>query len=210
MSDFSKIKANGVDHGLSDVKMRDNIALKELSGISSRSYSVGDYLIFDGVLYEVIQDINISDVLTINTNIESVKISDKLKHLEQSKMDNGGYIDQAVYAQNAGYATRATYADEAIQDGSGNTITSYYQQKIIHSVITIASSSWSQNENDTSIYETTVTVSGVTSSNNIHVSPAPDYIDCGVYAYSQSTDTLVFRCRSVPEVTVTINVEIQN
>lgn len=277
MSEFTKIKANGVNYGLSDKKLRDNIAVIEPSGISSNSYSIGEYLIFDGVLYKVISSIQAGDALEVFENIESVKVVDILKYLEDNKMDNGGSITNAEYATTAGTAnyattagsvenaTHATTADtatsatsastatsattaekagklsnttdigssttpvyfssngvpvaatpysnasvlKATQDGNGNTISTYYQQKIIHTTVTIASDSWTQNSSE-GVYEATVTVSGVTSTNDIHVSPAPDYLTSGVYAYSQSTDTLVFRCQSKPSASVVINVEIQN
>lgn len=283
MSDFKKIRANGVDYGLSDVKVRDNIAIVESSATSTHAYEVKDFLIYDGVLYEVIDDISIGDTLTVFENIEAVKVADKLKHLENDKMDNSGSIDidnvehantadtatyatsagsaetatSATFATSAGTATTATSATsastattagtaetanklsntsaigsstkpvyfsangvpveatsysnasvlKATQDGSGNTITTYYQKKITHTSVTIASSSWTANGN---YYDANVTVSGVTSSNTVHVSPAPDYLESGVYANSQSSNKIVFRCKTKPDSSVTIYVEIQD
>ena len=268
MSDFSKIKANGVNYGLSDKKMRDNIAVIEGSGISDNNYSVGDYLILEGVLYEVISSVQAGDAFTIGGNIKDVKVTEILKHLENDKMNVGGSMDTAVYAETAGSANtantagHATTADsatsastattagtadkagrlsntesigssttpvyfssngvpveatpysnasvlKATQDSEGNNISSYYQQRIIHTTVTIPASSWVSNT-ESSVYEANVTVSGVTDVNNIHVSPTPEYLDCGVYAYEQSANLLVFRCRSRLESSVIINIEIQN
>lgn len=70
---------------------------------------------------------------------------------------------------------------------------------------TLSSSGWSSNAQ-------TVTVDGVTSTNNIIVSPAPDsmqeYMDCAVYCSAQATNKLTFNCTSVPSANITVNVLI--
>lgn len=71
--------------------------------------------------------------------------------------------------------------------------------------VTLLSSGWSSNAQ-------TVTVNGVTASNNIIVSPAPasmqDYMDCAVYCSAQAANQLTFNCTSVPSVDITVNVLI--
>lgn len=70
---------------------------------------------------------------------------------------------------------------------------------------TLSSSRWSSNAQ-------TVTVDGVTSTNNIVVSPAPDsmqeYMDCAVYCSAQAANKLTFNCTSVPSANITVNVLI--
>lgn len=70
---------------------------------------------------------------------------------------------------------------------------------------TLSSSRWSSNAQ-------TVTVDGVTSTNNIIVSPTPEsmqeYMDCAVYCSAQAANKLTFNCTSVPSANITVNVLI--
>lgn len=58
----------------------------------------------------------------------------------------------------------------------------------------------------------TVTVSGVTSSNYVVVSPAPasydDYCEAGIYCSAQDTNSLTFKCDTAPSSSLTVNVMI--
>ena len=58
----------------------------------------------------------------------------------------------------------------------------------------------------------TVTVSGVTASNAVVVSPAPDsyvsYGEFGVYCSAQAANSLTFVCDSVPDVALAVNIFI--
>lgn len=60
----------------------------------------------------------------------------------------------------------------------------------------------------------TVSVTGVTASNTVIVSPAPasisTYADNGVYCYSQGSGTLTFKCSSTPSSSITVNVVIMS
>lgn len=55
-----------------------------------------------------------------------------------------------------------------------------------------------------------VTVSGITASSNILVSPAPlsidDYTTCKVFALSQAPNTLTFKCTTIPSVDISVNI----
>lgn len=70
--------------------------------------------------------------------------------------------------------------------------------------ITLSTNAW-DNSN-----EQTVTVSGVTSTSGILVSPVPTYIDqysdCGIYAISQAANVLTFKCDEVPDVDISVNI----
>lgn len=71
--------------------------------------------------------------------------------------------------------------------------------------VTLLSSGWSSNAQ-------TITVDGVTASNNVVVAPAPanmpEYIDCAVYCSAQAANQLTFNCTSVPSADITVNVLI--
>lgn len=59
-----------------------------------------------------------------------------------------------------------------------------------------------------------VSVSGVTASNLVEVSPAPSSWEiasaAGVYCLSQASGTLTFKCKSIPAAAITVNVVIWN
>lgn len=61
-------------------------------------------------------------------------------------------------------------------------------------------------------FRQTVAVSGVTTSNNIMVGPAPanvdEYAECNVYAVSQGVNTVTFECDTVPTNSIYANVII--
>ncbi|MBQ6569938.1 MAG: hypothetical protein IJL87_06755, partial [Clostridia bacterium] len=58
----------------------------------------------------------------------------------------------------------------------------------------------------------TVSVTGVTASSLVQVTPAPDSISawtqCGVYCHSQTNGTLTFKCADQPDVLLTANIVI--
>ncbi len=70
---------------------------------------------------------------------------------------------------------------------------------------TLLSSGWSSNAQ-------TITVNGVTASNNVVVAPAPanmhEYMDCAVYCSAQAANQLTFNCTSAPSADITVNVLI--
>jgi hypothetical protein len=55
-----------------------------------------------------------------------------------------------------------------------------------------------------------VTVSGISANSNILVAPAPlsidDYTSCRVYALSQATNTIIFKCATIPSVDISVNI----
>lgn len=72
---------------------------------------------------------------------------------------------------------------------------------------TLTSAWWSSNSQ-------TVSVTGVTASNTVIVSPAPadiaDYADCGVYCSAQASGTLTFGCDTEPSGDIVVNVLIMS
>ena len=71
---------------------------------------------------------------------------------------------------------------------------------------TLSSSGWNSSN------QQTVSVTGVTASNLVIVSPAPTsfiaYGEANIYCLSQANDTLTFKCESIPDTNITVNVVI--
>lgn len=88
--------------------------------------------------------------------------------------------------------------------GSGNITTTTMS---VPTAPTLAVADWSSNTQ-------TVTVTGVTASNTVIVSPAPasavEYAACGILCTTQGTDSLTFTCTAVPANALTVNVVILN
>lgn len=93
-------------------------------------------------------------------------------------------------------------------------LTSYAWQRIdvqpmppapISSTATLSSANWSNSSQ-------TITVSGVTASNIVFVSPAPtsaaDYASAGIICTAQATNSLTFTCESTPSGNISVNVVI--
>ena len=89
--------------------------------------------------------------------------------------------------------------------GSGNIAV---QSVILSVTITISVADWSATTTCTK------SVSGVTASNNVVVTPAPasiaDWQSAGVYCSAQGSGTLTFTCSSTPSASLTVNVLILN
>lgn len=79
------------------------------------------------------------------------------------------------------------------------------ESKITTATASLTSTGWSSNSK-------TVSVTGVTASNSVLVTPAPasidDYANCGIKCTAQAAGTLTFSCTTVPSSTITVNVMI--
>lgn len=86
--------------------------------------------------------------------------------------------------------------------GSGNVS--------VHSAVAVTISVANWNATTTC----TKSVTGVTASNNIVVSPDPtsmdDYIDAGIVCTAQASGTLTFTCNTTPSSSIVVNVLIYN
>lgn len=69
--------------------------------------------------------------------------------------------------------------------------------------VTLTVAGWSNNEQ-------TVSVSAVTATNRVIVSPSPastaDYVSAGILCTAQGNGTLTFTCSDVPSADLTVNV----
>lgn len=78
------------------------LATVESTSTASQAYAVGDYLVYNGILYKVISAINSGETLTPNTNIEATTTGAELTSLNSGltnvKTLNGmfGYKDRTV------------------------------------------------------------------------------------------------------------------
>lgn len=81
------------------------------------------------------------------------------------------------------------------------------QSQHITRTATLTVAGWSNNQQ-------TVSVSGITASNTVIVSPAPAsvsaYGNAGIYASAQGAGTLTFTCTTVPTAAININIAILN
>ena len=104
------------------------------------------------------------------------------------------------------YLTQAMY-DDALANNQINENELYFTPNTEDSfqitTATLTTSGWSSNTQ-------TVSISGITVSSIVIVSPAPvsytEYTNAGIYCSGQSSGTLTFTCTSTPSATITVNV----
>lgn len=110
--------------------------------------------------------------------------------------DGNGYIKAATPSANDNSTKVATtaYVDAAIPEVTPHTTKT-----------ATLTTTWTSNQQ-------TVTVSGVTSSNYIVVSPAPAsydaYCEAGIYCSAQGANSLTFKCDTAPSSSLTVNIMI--
>lgn len=96
-------------------------------------------------------------------------------------------------------------ADSFVNPTGLGTIRDWVKNRITSQTATLTIAGWSNKQQ-------TVNVTGVTSTNNVIVSPAPtslsDYADALVYCSAQGSGTLTFTCDTVPSSAITVNVMI--
>lgn len=107
--------------------------------------------------------------------------------------------------------TGTTYAAASVPNNTtfstqGSVYNVYNATKHTTATVSLAAGSWNANN------QQTVTVSGVTASNLIQVSPAPatwtSAYECGIYCSAQAANSLTFTCMSKPTVAITMNIVI--
>ena len=121
---------------------------------------------------------------------------------------DGGIATTAIYGvTKLSSSTSSTSTDLA---ATPSAVKAAYDLAATKSEITTATTSltstgWTNNAK-------TVSVTGVTASNSILVTPAPasmdNYANCGIKCTAQAAGTLTFSCTTVPSSTITVNVMI--
>lgn len=205
MANISAIKLpNGTTYTL-----KDNGALQLTGGQVTGPVTFGDSVLINtanGIQFGIDSDDNYSNnCIRLNEGYFELRIED-------SKEDSGGLIigtypstqnDGASYFRpsfdrlelsNVITPTREKDAANKLYVDSGDF-------KSTTASLTVAG--WSSNSQ-------TVTVSGITASNIVIVSPAPtsysEYSVCGVYCSAQATNSLTFTCSETPSGALTVNI----
>lgn len=124
-----------------------------------------------------------------------------------SGLASTSYVTSAISTALTPYATQ-TYVGDEIADAIA-AIPSYAGPTTVSA--SVSNTGWTLTGG---YYRKTVTVSGVTSSNTIIVSPRNvrseynEYIDKKIMLYSQSTNSVVLEATAIPLLSITINVII--
>lgn len=145
-------------------------------------------------------EVTLSDLPASMANAEIV-----VEIMSGTTANNKIIVLTCTSGNTAPYRWQYTYwnngTDVSGWNGFGNT------QMSVPTAPTLAVADWSSNTQ-------TVTVTGVTASNTVIVSPAPasavEYAACGILCTTQGTDSLTFTCTAVPANALTVNVVILN
>ena len=122
--------------------------------------------------------------MSSTTNLDKLKIN----YLTQAQYDSASENNQIN--ENELYFTPGQDQDSSI---------------VASTMVTLTTAGWSNSSQ-------TVSVTGITASSDIIVSPAnasrDDYIDAGIWCSAQGNGSLTFTCESDPSVDITVNVLI--
>lgn len=121
----------------------------------------------------------------------------------------------SAFTNDAGYITGYTETDPVYSASAASGISSSdisnwngKQSAIASTTVTISVANWNATTTCTK------SVSGVTASNSVIVTPAPasitDWQSSGVYCSAQASGTLTFTCSTTPTASITVNVLIIN
>lgn len=140
---------------------------------------------------------------TVTVREASVKITTGSKNGINAVYSNGAVTighTNSVTAKTTQALYPITYDAQGHITGSGTAVTI---PTIASTTATLSTSSWSNNTQ-------TITVTGVTASNTVIITPAPasahDYVEAGCLCVEQGEDTLTFTCTDVPSADLTVNV----
>lgn len=117
-----------------------------------------------------------------------------------SKITNGPTFDGST--TTTALTPKGTWETFSKFSGSYNDLSDKPTQTSTTATLT---TTWSSNQQS-------VTVSGVTTSNTIIVTPAPAsydaYCEAGIYCSAQAANSLTFKCSTVPASSLTVNIMI--
>ena len=105
------------------------LATVESTTTASQAYSVGDYLVLNGQLYEVIADIDTGETLTVGTNISATTVGSELTALNKSLSNVIKWTQFAQFTGSQSLTLPAEYNElyiTATVSGSG----SYYSRYV--------------------------------------------------------------------------------
>lgn len=156
----------------------------------------------------------VKDLLTTNNTLSLTYDFDNSTILDMN-IDGIGVLDSSEYAyftvsgSYAGtmtiYASSTTFTDAGteVQNGAWVQVNTQPGATTPSTMPTLTVAGWSSNTQ-------TVTVNGVTTTNNVLVAPTPasaaDWTSAGVICTAQGTDSLTFTCQTTPSNDITVNV----
>ena len=115
--------ANGADWQTLDLSGKANtstLATVEGSSTSSRTYAVGDYLVYNGILYRVTAAISAGQTLTPGTNISATNAGAELTSLNNG-LTNSTILTKSSNGLNCRYVVRSGYCHCIIQGNATDT-----------------------------------------------------------------------------------------
>ena len=122
-------------------------------------------------------------------------------------------INVSDFTNDAGYLTSYTETDPVFtaspaHDITSSNITAWNGKATVSSIsVSLTVANWSNNSQ-------TVSVTGVSASNSVIVSPAPasidDYVAGGIKCTAQASGTLTFTCTTTPSTAISVNVLVIN
>lgn len=133
---------------------------------------------------------------TLSDNYNDWRIIDSggFLHFAQRGQGSTAFSDQVVF-NTTGNISATSFS------GSGSNLTGVTHHAT--TTVTLASTGWTS-----STY--TASVTGVTASNTVIVSPDPasyaDYVAAGIYCSAQASGSLTFTCTTTPTSAITVNV----
>ena len=136
MSAIKEIRVGGTNYDITDK----NIATIEETSTASQAYSVGDYLVYQGVLYKVTSAISQGGALTVGSNITSTSVGDELAKIESTV--NGLVNDTPVYYQDYSFSSMTLSGGQS--NNSSHAFTAPATGYIIGAVTCLPSSTWVQ------------------------------------------------------------------
>ena len=170
--------------------------------ISNWNAKVSDDKTWNNISWNISQQSNSSDTYlpqlaaTNSTEARIVAATVTPSAYKIVKYGESGYVYSTTPSANDNSTKVATtaYVDAAIPEVTPHTTKT-----------ATLTTTWTSNQQ-------TVTVSGVTSSNYIVVSPAPAsydaYCEAGIYCSAQGVNSLTFKCDTAPSSSLTVNIMI--
>lgn len=78
MAYIKQVNIGSTNYDIVDAK---NVATLETSSTTTQSYEIGDYIVYNGILYKVIAAIAAGETITVGTNVSPVTVSSELKSI---------------------------------------------------------------------------------------------------------------------------------
>lgn len=158
----------------------------------------------EAIVTELLADRSVTEQKIALLAITTALLADKA--VTEAKLSDGAVTSAKL---GAGSAIEEKIADKAVTKAKlGSDVTAAALGGAVPSVAktaTLSASGWDSKEQ-------TVTVSGITTSQNLVIAPAPEsYVAYGesmVRCVTQAADSLTFQCEDVPTASLTVNILI--